>query len=123
LWWLAQLYAVTTNGDELALSDEDADSHAAWQEYIAGTLPTSFPSCLHFNQLGESADGTLVFRWQGVFDRLYSLQYASNVAAEAWTPDPTFTDIPGTGGEMCRTSSLPQQWPCGLYRVGVRLTP
>ncbi len=37
--------------------------------------------------------------------------------------DPSFVDVPGAGDDLCYTSSLPQQMPCGLYRIDVRLEP
>jgi hypothetical protein len=123
LWWLAQYYNVTTNGDELALSDGDSDGLLAWQEYIAGTVPTNSVSCLRFNQIDKAAERNLVLRWPSTLDRLYTLLYSSNLVAGAWTSDPAFINIPGTGNDLCYTSSLPQQMPCGYYRVEVRMNP
>jgi branched-chain amino acid transport system substrate-binding protein len=123
LWWLAQYYSVTTNGNELALSDSDSDGQFAWQEYIAGTVPTNSTSCLRFKRLDEEDGRNLVLRWPSALDRLYTLLYSSNLTTGTWTSDPSFIDVPGTGNDLCYTSSLPQQMPCGLYRVEVRLNP
>lgn len=123
LLWLAQYYTVTTNGDELALSDGDADGLFAWEEYVAGTVPTNFASCLRFLQREEDAVAEgYVLRWSSSLDRLYTLLYTSNPVI-GWTIDPGCVDIPGTGSDLFYTSSLPQQMPCGLYRLDVRMSP
>ncbi|MDD3605163.1 MAG: hypothetical protein PHD86_08250 [Kiritimatiellae bacterium] len=38
-----------------------------------------------------------------------------------WTFEPACVDVPGTGGELCFTSSLPQA--AGFYRLGVCVEP
>ena len=121
LWWLAQYYTVTTNGDELSVSDSDVDGFPAWQEYIAGTVPTNFESRLCFKLIEQASGSGLVPRWNSATDRLYTLYYSADTAEGIWTCEPTCVDVPGTGGELCFTNSLPQV--AGFYRLGVCVEP
>ncbi len=64
--WLAGYYPGATNYDQLALSDTDNDLLAAWQERIAGTVPTNRLSMLEATVNYNAAPGVPnVVRWTG----------------------------------------------------------
>jgi lysophospholipase L1-like esterase len=74
-WWLAQ-NGLATN-DAGALSDTDGDGMPAWQEWIAGTVPTNGMS--RFEMAAQSLQGAeKTISWSSETGRLYSVY---------WSPD------------------------------------
>jgi hypothetical protein len=74
-WWLAQNGLATT--DAGALSDTDGDGMPAWQEWIAGTVPTNGMS--RFEMAAQSLQGAeKTISWSSETGRLYSVY---------WSPD------------------------------------
>jgi hypothetical protein len=81
--WL-DLYGVVVNGDyeSADLADTDGDGLFAWQEYVAGTLPTNALSVFRSELL--QANGQIGLRWTpdltgAVPARVYSVYGASNL--------------------------------------------
>jgi hypothetical protein len=81
--WLAQ-YGLPVS-DAGALSDTDGDGMTAWQENIAGTIPTLGTSVLKISNHWKTTDGAgYVFAWPAVSGRVYSVYWSSNLMAEVW---------------------------------------
>ena len=78
-WWLAS-YGWTNNFDSMELLDQDGDRMFTWEEYLAGTNPTNAGSALTLDclKLGDE-QGRLVLRWQSVKDKIYTIQYTTNL--------------------------------------------
>ncbi len=81
--WL-DLYGLVVDGDyeSADLADTDGDGLFAWQEYVAGTLPTNALSVFRSELL--QADGQIGLRWTpdltgAVPARVYSVYGASNL--------------------------------------------
>src|SRR5688572_25029133 len=76
--------------------DTDGDGHNNWQEWRAGTIPTSAVSVQRIINAMNSASG-LGVTWQSVATRSYFLERTTNLNAA-----PTFqsvaTSIPGASG-------------------------
>lgn len=74
--WLQQ-YQLPTDGSADAV-DTDLDRLNNWQEWVAGTDPTNAASVLRMLSVTNTGSGVEV-SWTGVFNRLYSLQRATNM--------------------------------------------
>jgi hypothetical protein len=72
LLWLAS-YGLT-NYDTDAVADQDSDGLAAWQEYIAGTVPTNAASVLKAAQATRN-----VITWTAQSNRIYSVYWSTNL--------------------------------------------
>jgi hypothetical protein len=73
--------------DDLALSDTDGDSVAAWAEYIAGTQPTNENSKLVIVSAALS-NGVPILKWIGTTNAVnpYIIQWTSNLLSiTSWT--------------------------------------
>ena len=70
--WLAQYGLTNYNTD--ATNDVDLDGLTAWQEYIAGTVPTNGTSVLKAAQTTRN-----VITWSAVSGRVYSVYWSTNL--------------------------------------------
>jgi len=88
-----------------------------WQEWIAGTIPTSAASVLKMLSPSNSTVG-LTVRWQSVSGVNYFLQRRSNLGAQ-----PIFatiqTNIPGLPGTTSYTDTNTVGQGPFFYRVGI----
>ncbi len=108
-WWLAQHGLETT--DSAALTDDDQDGFAAWQEYIAGTDPTNPASALRATLLpGHS------LQWQNVPGRIYTIYGTTNLLNGFQTLETNLTSGIFTGP----ASQTNRQ---NFYKIGVQLEP
>jgi hypothetical protein len=114
-WWLAQ-YNLATN-DAGALSDSDLDGLAAWQEYIAGTIPTNAVSVFQITEL--SIPGATIVRWSAVSGRVYTVYWTSNLLNGF--QQILGTNVPWTGNVFTDSTHNAEQQ--GFYRIKVRLSP
>jgi hypothetical protein len=76
--WLA-LYGLTNGGatfDLAAVADTDTDGLQAWQEYIAGTVPTNSASTLRVVENPRN-----VLNWSTVSGRVYSVYWSTNLVS------------------------------------------
>ncbi len=103
--WLDTFYG-STNYDEAASSDTDGDGQAAWEEYLAGTDPTSSSSLFRIENTWHE-NGTNYLKWVSyhVGDQTslppYNVVYATNMLNANWTAvtdtvertDGTYTNI------------------------------
>jgi hypothetical protein len=70
--WLARYGLTNYNTD--AAADQDSDGLIAWQEYIAGTVPTNAASC--FKAAQNTRD---IIIWSAVSGRVYSVYWSTNL--------------------------------------------
>lgn len=114
-WWLGQ-YNLPAD-DSGALADFDGDGLAAWQEYLAGTVPTNAGSV--FNMTGLSVSSSTVVRWSTVSGRVYSVYWTSNLLNG-------FTTVLGTNipwSQPVFTDTVYGVQNQGFYQIKVNLAP
>ena len=123
LWWLGQYYEIDGNADELAMSDTDGDGQKAWEERVAGTSPVDPRSRLAVGGIAPAGGSNLVFQWESVADRFYTLLRTPNLVPASWG-EPLFVPaVEGTGGTMCRTSPVDFGVTGAFFRLQVELAP
>jgi hypothetical protein len=108
--WLEDYGLVS--GDDYAAADAgdtDNDGLVAWEEYVAGTVPTNAASVLELNSIESSTNG-LVLSWQSVEGKSYSIVarsalvgtssdiLASNITGVATETSYTVTNSTGATG-------------------------
>jgi hypothetical protein len=111
--WLQQ-YGLATDGSA-DLADPDHDGQNNWQEWVAGTDPTSPASAFRVDSITPGPPVGVTF-W-GLPDRLYTLLVATNLANPVWTPVAGQADVAGTGAPLTLTDASPAD--CRFYRVKV----
>jgi hypothetical protein len=112
--WLQQ-YALPTDGSA-DLVDTDGDGVNNWQEWVAGTNPTSAASVLKVS--GPSRTGSnATITWSSVFNHTYSVQRATDLGAV--NPFTVLrSNIAGVNGTLSFTdTNAPVP---AYYRVGVQ---
>jgi hypothetical protein len=72
--------------EAMALADVDGDGHAAWQEYVAGTVPTNGESTLH--ALIAVSNGMPWISWSPDLGtaRVYMIEGSTNLTDAVWGP-------------------------------------
>jgi hypothetical protein len=82
-WWLARYYGAT-NFEEAALADTDKDGLRAWEEEVAGTVPTNAGSTFGCT-LVEAVGNAWVIQWPSVTGRVYDIDVTTNLLnGDAW---------------------------------------
>jgi uncharacterized repeat protein (TIGR01451 family) len=76
-WWLAG-YGLTNNFNLEEMRDMDGDGLLAWEECVAGTVPTNRASVLKVVQINCVTGIPPVIRWSTAAARLYSVECATN---------------------------------------------
>ena len=114
--WLQQFGLPTDGSADFA--DSDGDGMNNWQEWVAGTDPTSLLSCLTMlNPTGSVSNRVL--RWQSVAGRSYFVQRATNLAVQ-----PAFltivTNVAGLSGTTTFSDGQAANSGNVFYRVGVQ---
>jgi hypothetical protein len=114
-WWLAA-HGYTNQAFELEeLTDEDGDGLQAWQEWIAGTVPTNPGSVFGITGFSSpaGADG-IVVHWQSMTDCVYSVSLNT-------CPTGDFTEIRGNirFPQNCYTDTVHESAQKMYYRIGV----
>ncbi|MEI6971562.1 MAG: lamin tail domain-containing protein [bacterium] len=84
--WLDYYYPGTNDYNNAALSDTDGDGHAAWQEQIAGTIPTNRESVFRISAMRQDMSGSSV-SWPSVTGRIYSIYKSTNIMDD-WPGSP-----------------------------------
>ena len=85
-WWLAQ-YGLTNSGADFntaALADTDGDGFFAWQEYVAGTVPTNRDSVFLVGIAMSNAQPQVTWTPDLGTARVYTVQGRTNLAAGTW---------------------------------------
>ncbi len=104
--WLAQ-YGWTNDFDSCETNDPDSDLLKNWEEYIAGTDPTSSTSvfkCVEITPTNSPHTGKSL-RWDGTTGRVYAVQSTTNLTTSSWIdlatnlpPDGLWTDTNSVDG-------------------------
>lgn len=114
--WLWQ-YGLRTDGSS-DYADTDRDLMNNWQEWSAGTIPTSALSALRLLNPSKAASGVTV-TWQSVSNRTYFLDRATNLGAA-----PPFSlltsNLVGQAGATTYTDTNATGPGPFFYRVGVQ---
>lgn len=103
-----------------ALSDADADTHTALEEYIAGTSPTNGASYFNVDGVGAS-----LVRFDAISGRVYTVEFRDNLLANpSWLV--VSNNIAGSNGMMsihvpARTNGSAPSAQQSQLRVKVRL--
>jgi uncharacterized repeat protein (TIGR01451 family) len=117
-WWLALHNLPTTDGG--AMSDTDTDGARAWEEYYAGTTPTNVASLFKLLKLtGLTPPGGRVIRWSSESNRIYDLQWSSNLPG-GFSPLAGASNLPATPPDNTHTDVVHGADGRGFYRVDVR---
>jgi hypothetical protein len=112
-WWLYQANTNwSTDFDAAALSDQDGDGLATWQEYIAGTDPQNAASSFALNASLNNGQQVLSFQTiaaspQYGLQRYYAIESCTNLANPAWLGMNGFTNISGNNQLVSLTNNLP----------------
>jgi endoglucanase len=114
--WERSFFNSITNADQS--TNHDSDRHLDSEEYQAGTDPTNSNSFFAISNLWQESSN-VVIRWTSVSNRVYGLQYTSNLLNGSWTNVPSATNIPGTGTTNTRTNSSAGT-TVGFYRLNVQ---
>jgi hypothetical protein len=82
-WWLAQ-YGGTADFEQAVLDDTDGDGLFAWQEYVAGSVPTNRESI--FRSLITVSNGVPRVTWTPDLGaaRVYTVDGRTNLTEGAW---------------------------------------
>ncbi len=119
-WW-ELWHGLNPNDPSDAALDSDGDGVSNLDEYLAGTDPMDATSYFHIASI--TAGTNCVLSFQSALNRLYTLEWWTNLAAGSWTPVPGQIDIAGNAGllELSQTNRPPGA--ARLYRVKVRIAP
>ena len=98
--------------------DQDGDGSTDYAEFVADTNPTNPASSL---QIGEVVvDGTTsVVRFDSSAERVYGLEWSSNLVDGGWAGVAGQTNQPGSGGSMSLTGTSANA--SSFYRVEVAI--
>ena len=110
LWWLDDYGLPMT--DAGALSDTDGDGALAWQEWVAGTVPTQSASVLRAACAPLSSTRRIV-SWTPVAGRQYSVQWVTNLQY-------AFTNIAVSNTTGVYTDTVHSANSSGFYKLGVQ---
>lgn len=99
-------------------ADADGDAFANYSEYVAGTDPTGRTSGLVVTGLQAVADsGALVFSWESVIGRTYSVQGSADLSPSSWSNE--VLGVSGTGSILCYTNTNAVLRPFVRVRVAL----
>ncbi|RKX38232.1 MAG: hypothetical protein DRP64_16035 [Verrucomicrobia bacterium] len=121
LAWLDSFGLIEKDGFENAdTSDTDSDTMPAWEEYIAGTIPTNSLSLFRITGMATDPSHAVII-WPAIADRLYSIYLSTNLL-DGVTNHSGFIDVDGVPGLMSYTNAFDGA-QSEFYRLGVRLKP
>lgn len=125
--WLNGYYDVGAEfgGDYEAAdaADTDMDGLNAWEEYVAGTIPTDNTSVLAITSGEKLPSGDFIVTWQSRDDRWYSV--ITNLNLTVGTPGVEASGIQGKAGSTSTsyTSSVPPSVDALFVEIGVTNAP
>jgi hypothetical protein len=117
-WWLAQ-HGLTNGFEGEAAGDADGDGLMTWQEYIAGTLPTSRVSVLRATAIGSApapAQNQRVLLWLSETQRVYAVDVAPSLLTNLWSR--VASNLPATPPENVWTDAV-ERAGAQFYRIDV----
>jgi hypothetical protein len=117
--WRAHYFASADDPAGADLADADHDGALNWQEFIAGTDPTSRDSKLEFlpaESVIKGGQKQLVLRWQTVPGKVYEIFQSTDLNGSTWNPRQTFQGD-GTEAEFIETQT---NGGAGFYRLRVQ---
>ena len=118
LHWLAAHGLTAPDFDTAEADDADADGHAAWQEWLAGTDPGDDASVLRMTAFQRLADGRCVVSWSSVSNRVYDI--LSSVAPAGTEPEQVAQGLAATAPLNVHTTA---PLPAATRFIRVRATP
>ncbi|MBN1675890.1 MAG: chitobiase/beta-hexosaminidase C-terminal domain-containing protein [Kiritimatiellae bacterium] len=115
--WEETYFAGTTNADSDA--DSDSDGYSNYQEWLAGACPTSAASVFQIAEADppSAAAGPLVLRWTSVSNRVYSVDFRTNLLSGEFVP--LITDMYATPPVNTFTDTVHQAEELMFYRIRV----
>jgi len=121
-WWLAQ-HGFTNNPETAAMTDQDGDNLLTWEEYIAGCDPTNYTSSFKLDQITVTSNqpGTHTISWPSTSNRLYRIEYSTNLLTPNFQLLGTASNIPATPTLNTYTNTSITNEPTMYYRVKVRM--
>jgi len=118
VWWIEENFPGTNDYNNAAMEDIDGDGMPAWEEYIAGTMPTNSNSVLRLVNISRNQDGSQTVYWKSVAGKLYSVYRSTNLLS-GWLYPPMASDL---GGESTGTNNATDSFtnsPGTFYRIHV----
>ncbi|MFH0908597.1 MAG: TIGR03790 family protein [bacterium] len=115
-WWLAQ-FGWTNDFDAAAEDDPDDDGMTTWQEYLAGTVPTSRSSVFKMSFAGSSG---LVLQWLAATDRVYTVEFSTNLDPAGFSVLGTASNLPAAQDMNIFTNMVVTNSDQIFYRLKVR---
>jgi hypothetical protein len=84
-------------------ADPDGDGMSNYQEYVAGTDPTSAGSDLYISATAVAAGPTVTLTWKSTPTRLYYILKSSSLSAPVWQDSGLGLVSPGAGSSTTRS--------------------
>lgn len=104
--------------DCMAQADTDADGLCNLDEYLAGTDPTNWYSCLWLFQTVET-NGSILYQWETVPDRTYRLSGTTNLCANTWVQVAGAWEATNAQYAMSWSETNHQMSWCSSYRLDI----
>jgi len=98
--------------------DQDGDGSTDYAEFVADTNPTNPASSLRIGDVAVDG-GTSVVQFDSSADRVYGLEWSSNLVDGGWVGVAGQTNKPGSGGSMSLTGTSANA--SSFYRVEVAI--
>jgi len=120
--WEARNFPETSPEELEAEADADGDGLSNYEEYVAGTCPTTAASCASARCVVTAGHADVSFQafkasGRGYEDltRYYQIQQCTDLATASWTPVPGSGPIPGVDQTITYTANATER--CVHYRV------
>jgi hypothetical protein len=108
-------YGFDPNDPNLAAENPDQDFYTNEEEWVADTNPTNANSRFRILSMSSGPPARLFFHSSS--NRLYSLEFCTDLANLSWTVVPGQVNVPGNGHLHCLSDPSPAQ--TRFYRVRV----
>lgn len=115
-WWLAS-FGLTNDFAAEAVADQDGDFVPAWEEYIAGTVPTNDQSWLGLSGWAPDPGGGVMVFWRSETGRVYDLEVNAGFTGPVWTA--VATNLAAT--PPTNSATPPEESLNDMFRVRARV--